>query len=49
MECTPVQALFEATFHIDGYTARADILRQNDKGWHLIEVKSDTWCRSVES
>ena len=37
-----VQTLFEATFHIDGYTARADILRRHGKGWHLIEVKSDT-------
>jgi CRISPR/Cas system-associated exonuclease Cas4 (RecB family) len=33
-------ALFEAAFLVDGYAARADVLRWTDGGWHLIEVKS---------
>ena len=33
-------ALFEAAFVADGFSARADILRRTDEGWHLIEVKS---------
>lgn len=36
-----VKTIFEATFHIDGYVARADILRRTKSGWHLIEVKSN--------
>lgn len=36
-----VTAIFEATFAIDGYVAKADILRRETNGWHLIEVKSN--------
>lgn len=32
--------IFEATFLIDGYVTRADVLRRKKKGWHLVEVKS---------
>lgn len=32
--------IFEATFRVDGYTARADILQREEKGWKLIEIKS---------
>jgi len=35
-----VSVLFEGTFLIDGFTARADILKRKDNGWHMIEVKS---------
>jgi len=35
-------AIYEATFHVKGYVARADILTRLNGGWHLIEVKSDT-------
>jgi len=35
-----VQVIFEGTFLIDSFVARADILRHKDDGWHLIEVKS---------
>ena len=34
------QTLFEATFAVDGLTAKADIVRRDNDGWHLIEVKS---------
>ena len=34
--------IFEATFLIDDYAVKADILKNEGKGWHLIEVKSDT-------
>ena len=33
-------ALFEATFNVDDYTAKADILQRQSDGWHVIEVKS---------
>lgn len=32
--------LFEATFFVDGYIAKPDILRRAAKGWDIIEVKS---------
>ena len=35
-----VSVIFEATFAIDGYTARADVLRRHDQGWKIGEVKS---------
>jgi hypothetical protein len=35
-----VSAIFEATFCIDGYVAKADILLRAKRGWHLLEVKS---------
>ena len=33
--------LFEATFVVDEYAAKADVLRRIGDGWHLIEVKSN--------
>lgn len=35
-----VQTLYEATFCPGGYVAKADIIKRNANGWHLIEVKS---------
>lgn len=35
-----VSIIFEGAFLIDGFVARADILKRGAKGWHLIEVKS---------
>ncbi|MHC4548626.1 MAG: DUF2779 domain-containing protein [Planctomycetota bacterium] len=35
-----VETIFEATFRVDGCTAKADILHRRDGGWRLIEVKS---------
>ena len=35
-----VSAIFEATFCVDGYVAKADILLRAKRGWHLLEVKS---------
>jgi len=32
--------IFEATFLVDSYVTRADILKREKKGWHLVEVKS---------
>ena len=32
--------LFEATFLVDNYVAKADIIVQHGKGWDLVEVKS---------
>lgn len=32
--------LFEASFEIDGYIARTDILQQRDRGVSLLEIKS---------
>jgi CRISPR/Cas system-associated exonuclease Cas4 (RecB family) len=34
--------IFEGTFFSGGLTARADILKREEDGWHLIEVKSST-------
>jgi hypothetical protein len=33
--------LFEATFLVDEYAAKADVLRRIGDGWHLVEVKSN--------
>lgn len=33
-------AIFEATFCVDGYVAKADVLVREKRGWHLLEVKS---------
>jgi hypothetical protein len=33
-------SIFEGTFAVDGYVAKADILQRRSKGWHLLEVKS---------
>lgn len=35
-----VPAIFEATFIVDQYVAKADVLVRSGKGWKLIEVKS---------
>ena len=35
-----VSVIFEAAFHIDGYTTRADVLRRHGNGWKILEVKS---------
>ncbi|WP_287588059.1 DUF2779 domain-containing protein [Candidatus Borrarchaeum sp.] len=40
MDGPSTSILFEATFLIDRLVARADILKRNDEGWHLFEVKS---------
>lgn len=40
METPETLVLFEASFIIDSYATKADILRRLSDGWHLIEVKS---------
>ena len=35
-----VSVIFEATFLVGGYIAKADILIRNSSGWHILEVKS---------
>jgi hypothetical protein len=40
MNDSNVAVIFEATFMVDGFVAKADILKRKDKGWHLIEVKA---------
>ncbi len=35
-----VSIILEGAFLIDGFVARADILRRKGKDWHLVEVKS---------
>jgi CRISPR/Cas system-associated exonuclease Cas4 (RecB family) len=35
-----VSIIFEGTFLIDGFIAKADILKRNGDGWYMIEVKS---------
>ena len=40
MDDPNVPVLFEGTFLIDGFIAKADILKRKDDGWHMIEVKS---------
>ena len=41
MEDPGVSILFEGTFLVDSFAAKADILkRKDDGGWHVIEVKS---------
>jgi len=42
MRKSDTSVIFEATFLVDDYAAKADILIKEGKGWHLIEVKSDT-------
>ena len=43
-----VSVIFEATFAIDGYITRADVLRRHDQGWKLGEVKSGLGKPKVE-
>ncbi len=40
MDDPNTSAIFEGTFLIDGFAAKADVLKRKDDGWHLIEVKS---------
>ena len=35
-----ISVIFEATFLVDGYIAKADILKREPSGWHIFEVKS---------
>lgn len=35
-----VPIILEGTFFVDGFVARADILKRKGKGWRLVEVKS---------
>jgi len=37
-----VETIFEATFIVVDYVTRADILKRETSGWHMIEVKSST-------
>ncbi len=37
-----VPAIFEATFKHNGVLVRTDVLKRNDRGFHLTEVKSST-------
>jgi hypothetical protein len=41
MEAGGPPSLFEATFVVDEYAAKADVLRRDEGGWHLMEVKSN--------
>ena len=43
-----VRVIFEATFAIDGYITRADLLRRHDRGWKIGEVKSGLGKPEVE-
>ncbi len=43
---TPEKSLFEATFAHKGVVVRADILKKNARGYHLIEVKSATGVKA---
>ena len=36
-----VPVIFEGSFTIDGFSAKADILKRKNDGWHIIEVKSN--------
>ena len=36
-----ISIIFEGTFLVDSFVAKADIIKRNPKGWHLIEVKSN--------
>lgn len=40
MENPDVKIILEATFSIDGFVTKADILKKENNGWHMIEVKS---------
>ncbi|KKL03976.1 hypothetical protein LCGC14_2620690, partial [marine sediment metagenome] len=35
-----IETLFEAAFHAGPFVAKADILRRQNGGWHVLEVKS---------
>jgi hypothetical protein len=43
-----VSVIFEATFAIDGYITRADVLLRHDQGWRIGEVKSSLGKPEVE-
>jgi predicted RecB family nuclease len=36
------KVIYEASFLVDGLFARADILKKDKNGWHMIEVKKST-------
>lgn len=36
------EEIFEATFIADNFITKVDILKKENKGWHLIEIKSGT-------
>jgi len=40
MNTPSVSTILEATFLVDDYVTKADILKRKDDGWHLFEVKS---------
>jgi len=40
IEDPDVNVIFEAAFIADGFVARADILKREGSGWHLLEVKA---------
>ena len=40
MSNSNISTILEATFLIDDYVTKADVLRRKDSSWHLIEVKS---------
>ena len=40
MENPDAKIILEATFSIDGFVTKADILKKENNGWHMIEVKS---------
>ena len=40
MSTPTISVIFEATFRIDGYTAKADVLIRSGGAWRLLEVKS---------
>ncbi len=35
-----IPVIFEGTFLCEGFVAKADILKREESGWHIIEVKS---------
>ena len=40
MDDQNIPVIFEGTFCIDGFEAKANILRRENDGWHIMEVKS---------
>ena len=40
MDDPSIPIILEGTFCIDGFVAKADILKRKDDAWHMIEVKS---------
>ena len=42
------KTLFQATFTVDDFLVKVDILTKTEAGWHLIEVKSTTSYKETE-